>query len=218
MVVSVSSGRVRALEVERLRARVQQMQDGRATRVPVARPSGLRDLVQLRTGGSYRFDDLSLVLPVLAAVSQEGSWIGLVGAGDVGVEAAAEAGIDLARTVVVPDPGRSWLEVLAALIDVLPVVFFRPTAAVSERTASRVEARLRKRSGVLLVQGAWPGAQAHLWLADVRWSGLADGHGRLQERRARVACRRGTAPERYADVVWSGARLLERPAQERQTG
>ena len=54
----------------------------------------------------------------------------MVGAPDLGYEAAAELGVDLERTIVVPHPGEHWLSVVAALVDVASVVLVRPPVAV----------------------------------------------------------------------------------------
>lgn len=168
-------------------------------RQPVAAPDVVRSLIQMRTGGAYRVDDQSLAIALLSAASVEGSWVGVVGIDDLGLEAAVEAGLDLTRSVLVPEPGESWLEAVSALVDVLPVVLLRPPRRVDQRLAAKVSARLRKRSATLFVQGDWPGAEARLWLEQTRWSGMGDGYGRLKERSAQVGCRRGTAPPQFAD-------------------
>lgn len=199
LVLDPAVGRVdaRAAVVRQLRERMHGMAGG-LPRLPLATPPELAGLVQLRTGGSYCVDDTGLMLTFLAAVSREGAWVAAVGVDDLGVEAAAEAGLDLDRTVVVPDPGEHWFEVVAALVDVLPVVWLRPSGRVAEGTAGRLAARLRKRSAALLVQGEWPGADARLRIAASVWEGAGQGHGRLRVRQVQVACRRGTAPEEYA--------------------
>ena len=91
-----------------------------------------------------------------------------------------------------PETGDHWLEVTAALVDVLRVVVLRPPARVDAQSAGVLDARLRKRSSVLVVWGDWPRCDARLSLEDVRWSGPDHGHGRLRERHARVAVRRGS--------------------------
>ena len=186
--------------VAQLRERMRGMQDG-IPRLPVATAPELAGLVDLRTGGAYGVDGMSLALTLMAPPSRAGGWTALVGVDDLGVEAAAEAGLDLDRTVVVPEPGEHWLEVTAALVDVLPMVLLRPPTGVSERTAERLGARLRKRSTTLLVQGAWPGCEARLSVAESRWTGADDGHGRLRARQVVLACRRGTAPTQHV-TVW----------------
>jgi hypothetical protein len=204
--------------VEQLRERMRGMQDG-IPRVPVATAPELAGLVDLRTGGAYRVDSTSLALALLAPPSRSGGWTALVGVDDLGVEAAAEAGLDLDRTVVVPAPGEHWLEVTAALVDVLPMVLLRPPARVGERTAGRLGARLRKRSATLLAQGPWPGCEARLSIAGARWTGLDegadDGHGRLRAREVLVACRRGTAPPQHR-TLWLPA--VDAPLRRAEEG
>ena len=117
---------------------------------------GLADLVPLHAGATYAVDSASLALALAAGASQAGEWVGFAGCPDFGAEAAAELGIELSRTVLVPDPGEHWLEVTAALVDVLRVVVLRPPAAVDERTAGILDSRLRTRSAVLVVHGDWP--------------------------------------------------------------
>ncbi|HEX2895915.1 MAG TPA: hypothetical protein VHO29_18065 [Marmoricola sp.] len=189
--------------VAQLRDRIRGMQDGVA-RLPLATHPALAGLVQLRTGGSYQVDSASLALALLAGPSQSGAWSAVIGAGDVGVEAAAEMGVDLARTVLVPDPGELWLEVTSALVDVVTMVVLRPPAAVSARAASRVAARLRKRSAALVSWGPWPGAEATLSLQGSSWSGADHGHGRLRSRRVAIDVRRGSAPPRRAELWLPG--------------
>jgi hypothetical protein len=197
--------------VQQLRDRIRGMQDG-VPRLPVATPSALAGLVQLRTGGSYEVDSAALAMALLAGPSQEGAWSAVVGAADFGVEAAAELGVDLTRTVLVPDPGELWLEVTAALVDVVTMVLLRPPAGVSQRVAGRLGARLRKRSSVLVALGSWPGSEASLSLRESTWLGADHGHGRLRTRRVVVDVRRGSAPPRRADL-WlpDGSGRLARP-------
>lgn len=185
-------------EIEHLRTRLHRMQ-AEPVRQPVPTPDAVRDLIQMRTGGAYRVDDQSLAIALLSASSAEGSWVGVVGINDLGLEAAVESGLDLTKAVIVPEPGECWLEAVSALVDVLPVVLLRPPRRVDQRLAAKVSARLRKRSATLFVQGDWPGAEARLWLEQARWSGVGDGYGRLRERFAQVGCRRGTAPAQFAE-------------------
>jgi hypothetical protein len=189
----------RTSRVEELQERIRSMQDG-VPRVPVPTHPALAGLVQLRTGGAYEVDRASLAMALLAAPSQEGTWSAVVGAADLGIEAAAELGVDLTRTVLVPDPGEHWLETTAALVDVVGVVVLRPPPGVDERTASRIAARLRKRSAALIVWGRWPGAEVRISMESSTWSGAEAGHGRLRSRRVRIGVQQGTAPVRRAEL------------------
>ncbi|MRG58432.1 hypothetical protein GE115_00870 [Agromyces sp. CFH 90414] len=128
----------------------------------------------------------SLVMTLLAGPSAAGRWVAVSGIPEFGVEAAARLGIALERLVLVPDPGRQWLTVAAALADVIPVVAVRPAARLSPAEAARFQARLRQRGTVLVSDGEWPGADTVLEVGASAWSGLALGHGALAERELTV--------------------------------
>ncbi|WP_182523750.1 hypothetical protein [Nocardioides dongkuii] len=186
-------------DVAQLRERMQRMTDGVA-RVPLPVHPALSGVVSLHAGSSYEVDGLALAMTLLAGPSRAGDWCAVVGVPDFGAEAAAELGVDLGRTVLVPDPGEQWLEVTAALVDVTPVVLLRPGGRVTPAVAERLGARLRKRSAVLLVQGSWPRSEARLSADEPAWSGLGRGHGHLSARRVSVSVRRGAAPPRRTDL------------------
>ena len=185
--------------VHQLRERILRMQEG-APRNPLETHAALADLVQLRTGDSYGVDSASLAMALMAGPSQAGAWCAVVGVADFGVEAAAAMGVDLTRTVLVPDPGEHWVEVIAAMVDVASVVVVRPAVPVSEHVASRIGARLRKRSAVLIALGDWPRCDAWLSLHEPTWSGAGRGDGHLRSRRVVVAVRRGSAPPLHAPM------------------
>ncbi|MCW2787077.1 MAG: hypothetical protein JWP74_3594 [Marmoricola sp.] len=189
----------RDLQLRQLQERIRGMQDG-VPRIPVITHPALADLLQLRTGGAYEVDSASLAMLLLATPSQEGAWSAVVGAADFGIEAAAELGVDLTRTVLVPDPGEHWLEATAALVDVVSLVLLRPPGDVTARAASRMDARLRKRASTLIVWGRWPGSEARISLRSSSWSGVGEGHGRLTSRRAVIAVQRGSAPARETEL------------------
>ena len=193
--------------VEQLRERVAAMEHKTAGE-PVPTLPGLSDIVPLHAGSTYAVDSASLALALAAGASRAGEWVGFAGCTDFGAEAAAELGIELSRTVLVPDPGEHWLEVTAALVDVLRVVVLRPPASVSERTAGILDSRLRTRSSVLVVHGDWPRVAARVSIEESSWSGPGTGGGDLQERRARVVVRRGARPPQRADLAWPGVRLV----------
>ena len=199
--------------VEQLRERVAAM-ERRPALEPVPTLPGIADILPLHAGATYAVDSASLALALAAGASQAGEWVGFAGCADFGAEAAAEIGIELSRTVLVPEPGEHWLEVTAALVDVLRVVVLRPPASVDERTAGLLDARLRTRSAVLVVHGQWPRVEAGLSVETSAWRGPAAGTGQLVERRSRVVVHRGARPTRHADLAWPGARLLDQPLHE----
>ena len=201
--------------VEQLRERVAAMERKPAAE-PVATLPGIASLMSLHAGATYGVDSASLGLALAAGASQAGEWVGFAGCSDFGAEAAAELGIELSRTVLVPDPGEHWLEVTAALVDVLRVVVLRPPASVDARTASVLDSRLRTRSAVLVVHGHWPRVDARLSTEHSAWTGPGRGPGQLEERRVRVVVHRGTRPTQHADLVVAGA-PTPRPAGTRRS-
>jgi hypothetical protein len=128
-----------------------------------------------------------LCLALAAAASADGAWCGIAGIPEAGVLAAAALGLDAGRTLLVPDPGPSWPQVVASLLDGCELVLLRPPARAPAQVRRRLEATLRRGRGVLLVAGDWPGAQLRLRVVTQRWTGLGDGHGRLRACRAEVA-------------------------------
>jgi len=199
--------------LEQLRERVAAM-ERRPGVEPVPTLPGLADILPLHAGATYAVDSASLAMALAAGASQAGEWVGFAGCPDFGAEAAAEIGIELSRTVLVPEPGEHWLEVTAALVDVLRVVVLRPPASVDERTAGILDSRLRTRSAVLVVQGHWPRVSARVSTELSSWSGPASGSGELEHRRARVAVHRGARPPQRADLTWPGVHRVDRPVRE----
>ncbi len=222
MVISITAADLTAVnaavsaadEIRTLRERMHRMSDG-VPRMPLETHPALRELVQLRTGGTYQADDLGLALALVAGPSAAGAWCGVVGMPDLGLEAAAELGVELTRTVLVPEPGELWLEVLAALVDVAQVVLVRPPARVTEAVASKISARLRKRGAVLVACGEWPRSEVRLSAGEPRWVGAGRGEGRLRAREVVLEARRGAAPPRRA-AVWFPA--LDAPLRRVEPG
>jgi hypothetical protein len=176
--------------VAALQRRIESLQ-GAPTRLTVPLHPALEGVLQLRTGASYAVDSASLALGLAAGASRSGEWVGFAGWGDFGAEAASQWGIDLRRTVLVPEPGDLWLEVTAALVDVLKVVVIKPPTRVDAKSASVLDARLRARSSTLVVWGEWPSVEARVSAEQVVWSGIDHGRGRLKHRELRVAVVRG---------------------------
>lgn len=174
--------------------------DGRV--LPVAAPlAGLLPAGGLRRGSTVAVSAgpgaTSLLLALLAEASAGGAWVGVVGHPDLGLVAAAEAGVRLERLALVPHPGADLLAVTSALVDGLDVVAVSGAERAGMRPADRqrLAARARQRGAVLLALGPWPGADVELGCSDVEWQGISAGSGRLCSRRARVQLRgRGVAP------------------------
>jgi hypothetical protein len=159
----------------------------------------------LRRGGTVAVDgSLALALALVAGASAAGSWVVAVGLPDLGVVAAAEAGIVLERLALVPKAGpAAWGAVVAALLDAIDVVLVRPPARLSAAVARRLAARARERRSVLLPVGAgWPiPPDLRLAVTASQWEGLGQGYGRLEARKVEVA------------AAGRGAAVLERRAK-----
>jgi hypothetical protein len=141
----------------------------------------------LKQGAMYSVESsATLLLALLAGPSAAGSWCGVVGVPEFGIEAAASFGIDLDRLVLVPSPGDQWLAVTAAIADVLTVVVIKPPRQASEGNLARLTARLRQRGSTLLVVGSWPQSEAMLSLSQSNWTGIGDGAGHLTARQVTV--------------------------------
>lgn len=192
--------------IRRLQGHIDSLQAADSGR-PLPTHPDLAPVMTLRTGAAYQVDSATLALALQAPLSGAGSWTAVIGMPDYGIEAAEEAGVDLSRTVLVPDPGADWLEATAMLVDVVTLVLLRPPRGVSASATGRIGARLRKRAGALVSWGEWPGAELRLSVHDSVWSGVERGHGRLLGRRLTVAATRGAAPVRYTELVPGGHRV-----------
>lgn len=108
----------------------------------------------LRTGTTVVVQgSTSLLLTLLAEASRDGAWTVLVGYPAAGMAAAADAGCDLTRTLVVPLPAGSGVDapaVLAALIDGMDIVVIGPEVALLEQDRRRLTTRARDRGTVLV--------------------------------------------------------------------
>lgn len=176
----------RLSHVQSLQARIRSMQKrGLGERLLPTMP-GLGALLPgggLRCGAVYSVENShTLLLAMLATASAAGSWCGVIGVPELGLESATWFGIDPDRLVLVPRPGAKWLTVTAALTDVLPLVVTRVPAKVLPADAARLSARLRQRGSTLITLGEWPGCEARLSLGEDNWSGLGVGHGHLAAR------------------------------------
>ncbi|WP_411719966.1 hypothetical protein [Mycetocola sp.] len=184
-------GAAAASQVAELQARIRGMQRTRIDSHGLPTAPGIAQLLPggvLRAGAAYSVhESTSLALALLAGPSAAGAWCGVVGLPALGVEAAAAAGIDLDRLVLVPEPGQQWLQVTAALADVVTVVLARPPASLSAAEVARLGSRLRQRGSTLIALGEWPQSEATLRVSDDRWMGLGDGHGYLAARRVTVS-------------------------------
>jgi hypothetical protein len=173
---------------------------------------GLRDLLPrgaLARGSVLAVQEFGLLCLALAAgASAAGAWCGIAGVPEAGLLAAVGAGLDAERTLLVPDLGTAWPQVVASLLEGCELVLLRPPAAAPAQVRRRLEAVLRRAGGVLLVAGDWPGAQVRLRVVTQRWTGLGDGHGRV-----RACCAEVTADGR-GEAALTRTRWLWLPAED----
>jgi hypothetical protein len=157
----------------------------------------------LRRGSTVTVSGPSLVLALLAAVSQKPGWCAEVGSPLLGSLAAAEAGVVLERFVRVAQPGEQWPAIVASLLEAFELVVVHPPARVREVDMRRLTARARERSAVLLVTSPWDAAMLGLSVIGQQWHGLGVGHGYLRacELQVQVVGRGAAAAPRRA-AVW----------------
>jgi hypothetical protein len=156
----------------------------------------------LAVGGPLGAGATGTALGLAAAATSAGEWAALVdGSGTLGAVAAAEAGVDLGRFVVVRDvPRERWATVVAALLDGMTVVVAEIPRTVRPGDARRLIARARERSSVLVALAAdvraWPvEAGVRIVAEGGPWSGIGPGDGELGARAARWSVSaRGHAP------------------------
>jgi hypothetical protein len=151
------------------------------------------------TSGAFGLLSLALVAGAVA----DGAWCAVVGVPAVGMRAAADAGADLDRVVLVTEPGLRWPQVVASLLDGFDVVLLRPPDQPSAQLRRKLEAAVRRYGSALVVAGDWPGAQTRLLVTHTEWAGIGTGHGRLRARRAQVvATGRGAGERPRSAWLW----------------
>lgn len=127
-----------------------------------------------------------LCLALAAGPVASGAWCAAAGVAELGVAAAADAGLDPARLLLIPDLGSHWAQVVASLLDGCDLVLLRSPERPSAQVRRKLEAAVRRYGAVLLVAGDWDGAQVRLRITSQSWAGIGSGHGRLRGRRVQV--------------------------------
>lgn len=148
----------------------------------------------------------SLALALASGPSASGAWVGVVGNDALGLAAAAEAGIDLARLILVsPPPARSWGQVVATLAEAVDVVVAWPGASITPKVAHRLSARLRGHGTVLVAVGAAGSGLSYdvvLRAVDASWE-MAPGSSHLLRRLLTVEVTgRGRASSSRRGALW----------------
>lgn len=189
---------------EELQSKINGMQNSRPSsrRLPtVPALAGILPGGGLQAGSAYSVtNSTTLAMALLAGPSGAGAWCSVIGMPTFSVEAAAGFGIALDKLVLVPHPGKQWLTVTAAMVDVVSVVLTCAPQQVAPSDASRLMARLRQRGAALVTMGAWPHSEATLSVTGSNWQGLGSGTGHLRSRRMRITARASTGRTRSADL------------------
>jgi len=126
-----------------------------------------------------------------------------VGMPGLGLDAARQQGVDLARVVVVPRPQERSATVVAALVDGMDVVVCGEGAALTAAQQRRIAGRARERRSVVLSVRPWAGAAVELAVPQQRWTGLEPGYGRLRDLRVVVERRDQGAGRRLEVEPWA---------------
>lgn len=150
--------------------------------------------------------DMPLLLALAAESSRDTVGWAAVGLPQMGVLAAQAAGLDLAHGMRIDTPGQQWAQVLATVLEAVPVVMTGSLDPVPDRIARRLAAVMRRSGSVLLSAGGWQGADVRLQVVTSSWEGVGQGHGLLHARRVTVAAagRGAAAAPRYAEMWLPG--------------
>ncbi len=144
-----------------------------------------------------------LALALAGGAVADGAWCAIVGVPALGVRAAADAGLDLDRVLLIAEPGPGWPQVVASLLDGFDIVLLRPPGQPPAPLRRKLEAAARRYGSVLVVAGDWPGAQSRLLVTDAEWTGIGAGHGRLRARKVYVvASGRGAGERPRSAWLW----------------
>ncbi|MFJ2521266.1 hypothetical protein ACIOWF_20050 [Cellulosimicrobium cellulans] len=122
----------------------------------------------------------SLLLALLATSQGTSDWIAVVGAPDLGMLAAADAGVALERVALVPRAGDDPASVVAAMLDGMTYVAVGPEAWLTASERRRLLARARERGSGLVAVSAWEHAAVRLDVVAHRWAGTDAGDGYLR--------------------------------------
>lgn len=174
----------------------------------------------------------TLAVALAAEASRRGSWVAVVGMADLGVSALAERGVDLRRWALIDLSGTTrgdslTADVVGAVVGGFDLVLFGPAVQMAAITARRLLARMREH-GTSLICASSGGGSADIAaslapeicfvIEQTRWTGIADGHGRLLARQAEVTVGgRGAASRPRRMLMWlpskDGRAVCAEPAQ-----
>ncbi|MFJ4233851.1 hypothetical protein [Cellulosimicrobium cellulans] len=155
----------------------------------------------------------SLLLALLATSQGTSDWLAAVGAPDLGMLAAADAGVALERVALVPRAGDDPAGVVAALLDGMTYVVVGPDARLTASERRRLLARARERGSGLVAVSAWEHAAVHLDVVGHRWSGTGAGGGYLRRCELDVARTARGITDRWTLTLPTPGGLLADPVE-----
>ncbi|WP_170963551.1 hypothetical protein [Cellulosimicrobium cellulans] len=150
----------------------------------------------------------SLLLALLAMSQGSSDWVAVAGAPDIGMLAAADAGVTLERVALVPRAGEDPSGVVAALLDGMAYVVIGPEVRLTASERRRLLARARERGSGLISVSEWEHAAVRLAVTSRRWSGIDRGDGYLRRCELDVARGARGVTDRWTLTLPSPAGLL----------
>ncbi len=157
----------------------------------------------------------SLLLALLATSQGSSDWLAVVGAPDLGMLAAADAGVALERVALVPRAGDDPAGVVAALLDGMTYVVVGPDARLTTSERRRLLARARERGSGLVSVGSWEQAAVRLDAVTHRWTGTDAGSGYLRRCELDVARTARGVTDRWTLTLPTPGALLVDPVKGR---
>ncbi|MEU0108350.1 hypothetical protein ABZ313_23730 [Streptomyces sp. NPDC006251] len=146
---------------------------------------------------------MPLLLALAGAAAAGSAGWAAVGLPHLGALAACDAGLDVGAGLWIDEPGRQWAQVLATVLEAVPVVLVGPMPPAPDRITRRLAAVMRRSGAVLLAAQAWEGADLRLRVSSAVWVGVGTGFGLLRGRRVTVtATGRGVAARPRRADLW----------------
>lgn len=123
----------------------------------------------------------SLLLSLLASVTEAGGNAAIINQPQLGLLAAVEMGADLQKCAMVPNAGPAAVDVAAIVLDGMDLVILGlGGTAVAPTRARGVTARARSKGSVLIVtDGHWDGPDVRIESRILKYGGLTAGRGRV---------------------------------------
>jgi hypothetical protein len=146
------------------------------------------------------------LLTQIISATQSAGWVAIVGWPQLGVLHMDGAGVDLERTMIIPEVHDKAASVIAGLLDGFDQVVIGPHIDLTPGERRQLLARARRNESTLLTRTAWDGTALQLRATAVKWSGPDHGDRWLRQVHYDIArTSRWDASERRFEVTldWS---------------